>query len=766
MLFKLKKPASNQHALLPRILPALGFIFAFLILLFICHESAFTSLPPTEKRYLTAKASIAKLKDNNQKNNQREPWEKLAQEFQSIYDSDPNWPNRPAALFKCGETLEALAQRSYSKADTRRAINCYETLALRHASSRLADDALYRAAKLRGANLRDEKGALILLDRLKNQYPKGDMYDEAIALEKVLKAALKGQAAPEAIKAPPAAQKNIVTAGDKKQPEANLPVRYKAAMAQMEKLKNDKLRACWRQPWDNLRNEFLVINKSSKNQLAAQSLYQAAICQEVIAQCSRISTDNKQSIGLFTAVAKTYPKSPYADDALLKAAKLQRKIGKSAANATLDTLIINYPKSDVIKEAKNLKAQWQEEDTGVLANASKTTAKSYKNAVNLDKPELQVLSWDSPNKSRVEIILEMSAPVKFSTRLAKASKGKPAQLFVDLKNATVIEDVRKGVKVQGSLLQGIKVNALKSGGSTLQFDFRDVKDYQARTEDNQARIILSVASTKMDSASPKTVNAKNKTGKTDKNNLIASTKTINMASQLGLTVKRVFIDAGHGGKDPGTSHNQIIERNITLDIAKRLGQLLKANGLEVVYSRLNDKTIPLSQRTKLANNGDTDLFVSIHVNANNNTEINGFETYFLNLASNKQAALVATLENSSSDKRLGEMQGMLTKIMLNAKIDESKRLAEDIQRLTMFRMKKREFNVKNNGIKSAPFHVLIGAEMPAVLIEVGYCTNRTEAKNLAMPKYRHALAEGLAEGILAYRDRLSLNHATRAAAGN
>lgn len=766
MASKLKKTAINKHALLPRILPALGFIFAFMILLFICHESAFTSLPPTEKRYLTAKAGIAKLKDNDQKNSLREPWEKLASEFQSIYDSDPNWPNRPAALFKCGETLEALAQRSYSKSDIRKAINCYETLALRHATSRLADDALYRAAKLRAANLRDEKGALILLERLKAQYPKGDMYDDAIALEKVLKAALNGQAAPEAIKAPPAKQKNIAPAGDKKQPGLNLPLRYKTAMTQMEKLKNDKLRACWRQPWDNLRNEFLIINKSSKNQLAAQSLYQAAICQEIIAQCSRISTDNKQSIGLFTAVAKTYPKSPYADDALLKAAKLQRKSSRITASATLDTLIINYPKSDVIKEAKNLKAQWQEEDTGVLANASKTTAKSYKNAININNPELQVLSWDSPNKNRVEIIMEMSAPVKFSTRLAKAAKGKPARLFIDLKNATVIEDVRKGVKVQGSLLQGIKVNALKSGGSTLQFDFRDVKDYQTRTEDNEARIVLSVASTKIGPSKPKTETAKNKTNKIDKNNLIASNKTVNMASQLGLTVKRIFIDAGHGGKDPGTSHNQVIERNITLDIAKRLGQLLKANGLEVVYSRLNDKTIPLSQRTKLANKGETDLFVSIHVNANDNTAINGFETYFLSLASNKQAAMVATIENSTSDKRLGEMQGMLTKIMLNAKIDESKRLAEDIQRLTMFRMKKREFNIKNNGIKSAPFHVLIGAEMPAVLIEVGYCTNKEEAKNLALPKYRHALAEGLAEGILAYRDRLSSNHSARASVAN
>ncbi len=231
-------------------------------------------------------------------------------------------------------------------------------------------------------------------------------------------------------------------------------------------------------------------------------------------------------------------------------------------------------------------------------------------------------------------------------------------------------------------------------------------------------------------------------------------KVADLASQLGLTVQRVFIDAGHGGKDPGTHHNNVLERQAVLDVALTLGSLLRANGFEVIFSRTQDKTIKLSERTRLANAAKADLFVSIHINAHENPSIRGFETYYLDLASNAQAGRLAMLENAGSDKRLSEMQTMLADVMLSAKIGESKRLAADIQRVALFRLKKRDFSTRNNGVKSAPFHVLLGAQMPAVLIELGYCTNSAEAKNLASYRYRTTMAEGIAEGIMAYRDRL------------
>ena len=189
-------------------------------------------------------------------------------------------------------------------------------------------------------------------------------------------------------------------------------------------------------------------------------------------------------------------------------------------------------------------------------------------------------------------------------------------------------------------------------------------------------------------------------------------------------------------------------------MATTLGRLLQANGVDVVYSRTNDTGLSLRERTTRANEAGADLFVSIHVNANDDKSVNGFETYYLDLAQNAEAARVAALENAGSDHRLGDMQKMLADVMLTARVDESKKLAQDIQRVTLFRLKKREYTVRNNGVKSAPFHVLLGAQMPAVLVELGYCTHAEEARNLANAKYRLTLSEGLAEGILAYKDRL------------
>lgn len=754
----------NQPAktTLRRLAPPLAFIVALCALVICCYESGYTGLPPTEKRYTTAKANIDSLKQDAKKSAMRDSWENLAREFQSIYDNDPAWPNRPAALFRSAEALEELTRRSCSRADARKAITAYESLALRHASSRLADDALFRAAGMRATWLKDEKGALALLKRIKGQYPGGDMLPQAIALEKALLASSKGKTDAEAIRAVTRNVADNVETGNpgakqRKDAAGNLPLRFKAAKSRMTNLREDPNRSRWRQPWEDLREEFLAIHKAAKTNLAPQALYQAALCQQILAQCSRLASDKQKALDLYLSLPKTFPRHTLGDDALLAAAKIQKDMpgGKQKALGTIARLLRDYPDGDMRADAKRLQSLLEGDEYQAVASRLTANARKDKPA-QLAPAELQVLSWDSPNKNSVQIVLEMSSPVQYSTKLIEKSATQPARLFLNLENTSILNDVRKGVTVQGSLLKAVKVRSSKKA-ATLQFDFTDVRRFDARKEDN--RIILSVAAGKsaLPAPSKDVLSAAKKPAKNTKKG-IPIRPVSDMASQLGLTVHRVFIDAGHGGKDPGTSHNKIMERMITLDIALAVGRLLTANGLEVVYSRTKDQTVPLSDRTKLANKAKADLFISIHVNANENKAIHGFETYYLDLASTPQAARVAVLENAASDKRLGDMQTMLADVMLNARADESRRLASDIQRTAMFRLKKREFTTRNNGVKSAPFHVLCGAQMPAALVEIGYCSNPDEARNLASPKYRHVIAEGLAEGILAYRDRLLRNH--------
>ena len=230
-----------------------------------------------------------------------------------------------------------------------------------------------------------------------------------------------------------------------------------------------------------------------------------------------------------------------------------------------------------------------------------------------------------------------------------------------------------------------------------------------------------------------------------------------VAGQPGLSVRRVFLDAGHGGRDPGTIHNDVVERNITLDIALRLGRLLEDNGLEVIYSRRKDVAVSLRDRTGKANQAGADLFVSIHVNAHEDRGINGFETYYLDISRDPRAVRVASQENARTDRNLGEVQKVLSDSMLTARQYESRRLAGDIQKQSLARLKRRGYAVRDNGTRAAPFIVLLGARMPCVLVEVGYCSNPHEARNLLDARYRMILAEGLAEGILSYRDRVRQN---------
>ena len=413
-----------------RILPPLAFVFALLMLIILCYDSGYTSLPPTEKRYVAAKARITSLKDDAKKNIQREPWEKLATEFKSIYDSDPAWPNRPAALYKAAESLEELAIRSCSKADAKKAISCYESVALRHASSRLADDALYRAAHMRAAILRDDKGALALLARLKRQYPSGDMLKQAVALENALLAASKGRTAPEAIKTVSTPATDTMDEPRKSSSQKNfsgdLPLRYKAAVSRMNALKNDSLKACWRQPWENLRDEFAGIAKAGKNRLAPSALFNAAACQEAIAVCSRLSKDYKTAVEMYSQMAKKYPAHAEAANALLNAAKLQRsrKETSKAAVATLEKMVSGYPKSSFRKDASTLLAKWKKEDAPAPAIAQAAPEKKT-----TEKPELQVLSWDSPNKNRVEIVLENVSAGKIFRPVKRGRDGRSGAAF-------------------------------------------------------------------------------------------------------------------------------------------------------------------------------------------------------------------------------------------------------------------------------------------------------------------------------------------------
>jgi N-acetylmuramoyl-L-alanine amidase len=226
---------------------------------------------------------------------------------------------------------------------------------------------------------------------------------------------------------------------------------------------------------------------------------------------------------------------------------------------------------------------------------------------------------------------------------------------------------------------------------------------------------------------------------------------------LGLKIGRIVIDAGHGGHDTGTiGPNGLMEKDLVLDVALRLGRLLETRlGADVIFTRDDDTFIPLETRTAIANERQADLFISIHANSSPDPVARGVETYYLNFTSNPDALEVAARENAVSQKSIFELQDLVKKITLKEKIEESRELATDVQQALYGGLVTRHTTLRDRGVKKAPFVVLIGANMPSILAEISFVSNPTDEAKLETPDYRQKIADSLYKGIATYAGGLS-----------
>jgi len=221
---------------------------------------------------------------------------------------------------------------------------------------------------------------------------------------------------------------------------------------------------------------------------------------------------------------------------------------------------------------------------------------------------------------------------------------------------------------------------------------------------------------------------------------------------LGLKIGKIVIDPGHGGHDAGTiGPNGLLEKELVLDVSKRLGRLLSARmGAEVVLTRRDDTFISLETRTAIANREQADLFVSVHANSSQDPDASGVETYYLNFTSSPEALEVAARENAASDKSIHELQDLVKKIALKEKIEESREFASDVQQSLHRGLARKNPDERDRGVKKAPFVVLIGANMPSILAEISFLSNPGDERRLGTPQYRQRIAESLFRGIERY----------------
>lgn len=238
---------------------------------------------------------------------------------------------------------------------------------------------------------------------------------------------------------------------------------------------------------------------------------------------------------------------------------------------------------------------------------------------------------------------------------------------------------------------------------------------------------------------------------------LVSQSNSSLVRVFGLKIHKVVIDAGHGGHDTGTiGASGLMEKDLVLDVALRLGKMIENRlGADVIYTRNDDIFIPLEERTKIANLEKADLFVSIHANSSPVSSATGVETYYFNFTSDQNALKLATRENASSASSIFELNDLLHKAVLNAKVEESRDFAQKVETSLYTMSVHMNRKSRNRGVKKAPFVVLIGATMPSILAEIGFISNPHDAKLLRREDQRKKVAEALYKGISAYADTLS-----------
>ncbi len=356
--------------------------------------------------------------------------------------------------------------------------------------------------------------------------------------------------------------------------------------------------------------------------------------------------------------------------------------------------------------------------------------------------------YSYPEYTRV--VLDLSGEIKIAEKVLRGGQG--GRLFFDLKNcrfsAGYPGEKRSEISIAAGNLQRIRLGKFQAQTIRVVFDFDRIGTYNRFYLTSPFRVVFDIYRQKEFVSRAEQARA----GQSPSSPATPVTGgSPSIARQLGLGVHRIVIDPGHGGKDPGTVNRSLNlqEKDITLDIGKRLNSILNEHKeLEVILTRPRDEYVPLEERAAIANSNQGDIFVSIHTNSAPRHSARGVESYYLNVTADPWAMEVAALENAMSTKSMADMRSILDQILQNSKISESRIFSQFLQDSMVANLKRKYDAIEDLGVKKAPFFVLLGAQMPSALVEVSFLSHVDEARRLAAPEYRQAVAAGLYLGII------------------
>jgi N-acetylmuramoyl-L-alanine amidase len=518
----------------------------------------------------------------------------------------------------------------------------------------------------------------------------------------------------------------------------------------------------------------------------------------------------EKAVLAYRKVVARYPRSGYCDNALLAVGKLYGDMAerfrsdqyRSDAISAYRLLVSHYPSSSLGDDALWAVVQLERDtgDRGRLARAGKAylatfprggRASKVKSLMRQKTPAAKVPSPPPPGLARVfdlrfwsgktstRVVLDLERKVELDSDRAK----NPERLWIDLIGTRLHPNLEKRVfPVGDGLLERVRIAQNRPEAVRVVLDFKEAWEHNFFYLDAPPRLVIDVkghsaaatVARKGDPPSPqgkkppagrssppagRAASAARAAPEPPKANRGGS---YSLARQLGLGARRIVIDPGHGGHDPGTiGRRGLQEKDLVLDVSLRLARLVKAElGAEVIMTRSTDVFVPLEERTAIANTKRADLFLSVHANGVRSPKADGIETYFLNFAKSPHAEAVAARENAISEATLKDLQGLVKAITLNSKIDESRDFAASVQE-AMVKGARRAHRVRDRGVQTAPFYVLIGADMPAVLAEIAFVSNPATERRLKTASYRDVIARSLFRGVKSYLESLSRTQTRR-----
>jgi len=509
---------------------------------------------------------------------------------------------------------------------------------------------------------------------------------------------------------------------------------YHQAEACYKKLRHSPKKQKYRENWLFCIEKFKAVYRHNPSgSWAPAGLYMAGVLYEELYGRSFKTSDKENAFKVYDLLIKRYPKSKYRQKAEnAKRRKALKKTPKTTSPKVMPEkndarVSVDSIETEINKASSTQDLNTKESDPGKAGNAE----------------IVGLRYWSNPNYTRV--VIDADNEVSYAHRLLKkdTSINKPQRLYVDLNNSRLGKDIKKHILIDDNLLMDTRAGQFSSNQVRVVVDIKSFKTYKIFSLKNPFRIVIDVWG-KDPRPTPSVVITDKKGDKVPAGAL---------AKQLSLGVRRIVIDPGHGGRDYGAPGylKGVYEKNISLKVARRLAnKIRKKLNCEVIITRNSDRNLSLEERTAIANTKNADLFISIHTNASRDRRAYGIETFFLNLATDNDAILVAARENATSTKNISDLQSILSDLMQNAKINESSRLAGHVQGSLKDHLRKYYSRIKSKGVKQAPFYVLLGAQMPAILIETSFISNSRECKRLVNQKYQDRMCDAIVRGIQAY----------------